>query len=271
MKTIITIAILFCSFVSFGQIKDNRDDGRKIRIPVLFHVIYSNTQYTNINAVYRQSDNICDSLILQELNDLNLDCQAKNDMSMLDNSFRALVGNPNLEFYLAGIMLQPNGSKGIQRVPVSRSLNTENLLIDPAKYLNVFIGSQGNNSNILGDRVNVAFSDIGLHSHVLTHETGHWLGLWHIWGKIGSCGSFKARFGDHDDEIEDTPEQYKCSDLKFSSCPPLTNQAMKRGEKAIYNNFMDYSVCRCMFTIKQSIQVRNKIIASRSVLFLNSQ
>jgi hypothetical protein len=73
----------------------------------------------------------------------------------------------------------------------------------------VFIADQGNASDTLSDRVNLNYRDVGKRYHVLTHETGHWLGLFHTWGKIGSGSFVKAIFGDHHDEIDDTPLQWK--------------------------------------------------------------
>ena len=113
--------------------------------------------------------------------------------------------------------------------------------------------------------VKLDLRDIGLGTHVLTHETGHWLGLYHIWGKTGSCNRFKALFK-RDDGIDDTPPQKKCSDLSRTSCPPK-NRAVKKGGKSNHNNFMDYSACRCMFTEKQAIKMRNNIITKRPNIY----
>lgn len=73
----------------------------------------------------------------------------------------------------------------------------------------------------------------------LTHETGHWLGLWHIWGDDTNCSGT--------DYVADTPNQQ----VENSSCPS-TNGAVKTDACATvapgfnYQNYMDYSDDKCM-------------------------
>lgn len=257
MKHPLLIIILLATFqTSFAQIKNPADDGRKIRIPVVFHVLYSNS-----------AENINDSFILNELTDLNVNFSATNSMTVLDNDFRNIVGNPNIEFYLLDTLFQGSTVKGIQRRLKNTVANTNDLLINATTCLNVFIADQGNASDILSQRVNLNYEDVGQNTHVLTHETGHWLGLYHIWGKVGSCNRFKLLFSSHDDDIDDTPTQYTCTELRYvTDCPPRRKLHYKK-HKILYNNFMDYNGCRCMFTIGQSTQMRNNIIEHKPSLF----
>lgn len=257
MKNIIySILTLSISIGSYAQTKSALDDNRKIKIPIIFHVIHSNAQ-----------ESINDSLVINELNDLNLDFSSTNDRTVLDNDFKFLVGNPNIEFYVLDTVFQSNGSKGIHRISASLKPDRDKLLIDPINCVNVFISDQGNSSNILSDRINLNFKGVGLHTHVLTHEMGHWLGLYHIWGKVGSCSRFRAIFSSKDDGIDDTPKQFKCTDLSFSKTCPPNKKLYYKGHKVLYNNFMDYSGCRCMFTVGQSIEMRNNTIESKPSLF----
>lgn len=75
-----------------------------------------------------------------------------------------------------------------------------------------------------------------------THEIGHWLGLYHIWGD-GNCGA--------DDECDDTPNangaNYGCQ-TGSSSCSSVD----------MVENYMDYSDDACMniFTICQKERMR---------------
>jgi hypothetical protein len=68
-KYLLLATVLLLTTSLFGQIKNPIDDGRKIKIPIVFHVIYNN-----------DNENISDSLILNELQDLNLDFSQRNDM-----------------------------------------------------------------------------------------------------------------------------------------------------------------------------------------------
>jgi len=257
MKNIIYLILIFgINLTLVAQTKNILDDDRKIRIPVVFHVIYTDAQQS-----------ISDSLIINELKDLNLDFSNRNDKSVLDNEFENLVGNPNVEFYLLDSIFQSNQTKGINRI--SSSLNTDrtSLLLNPVNCVNVFIADQGNSSDILSNRINLNYRDVGLNTHVLTHEMGHWLGLYHIWGKLGSCNWFKALFSSKDDGIDDTPKQFKCTDLSFSKACPPDKKLTYKDHKILYNNFMDYSGCRCMFTLGQSTKMRNNIIENKPLLF----
>jgi hypothetical protein len=175
MKNFIYSIILLSTSISLhAQTQNSLDDNRKIKIPVVFHIVYSSPQ-----------ESIDVSLIIRELQDLNLDFSNVNDKSALDSDFKMLVGKANIEFFL---------------------LDT-------------------------------------------------------------SCNRFRAILSSKDDGIDDTPKQFKCTDLSFSkTCPPKKNIYYK-GHKILYNNFMDYSGCRCMFTVGQSIKMRNNIIESKPLLF----
>ncbi|MEZ4776815.1 MAG: M43 family zinc metalloprotease [Bacteroidia bacterium] len=76
----------------------------------------------------------------------------------------------------------------------------------------------------------------------LTHEIGHWLGLWHIWGD-GNCGV--------DDYCSDTPTaeapNYGCPSSHFSC-----------GSMDMVANYMDYTddVCMNIFTNCQKTRMR---------------
>ncbi len=257
--------ILIFLFVSLvfnhlsGQVRNPLDDGRNIKIPIIFHVIYTDS-----------GENITDSLIMNELQDLNLDFSARNDMTLLDNDFRNRVGNPNIEFVLLDTSLQEIGINGVQRISAKNLKDRNALLINPTNCLNVFIADQGNVSDILSDRVDLNYEDVGTHSHLLTHETGHWLGLYHIFGQIGNSSWIRVTFGNHDDLIDDTPLQKKASAICYSitpNCPCPPKNSYYKGQKTLYNNFMDYNPCRCMFTAGQSIQMRNNIIEHKRTLW----
>lgn len=71
----------------------------------------------------------------------------------------------------------------------------------------------------------------------LTHETGHWLGLRHIWGD-GVCAN---------DFVDDTPTQRNAS----SGCP--NSISCDNVTPAMVQNYMDYSndVCFNIFTLGQ--------------------
>ena len=66
----------------------------------------------------------------------------------------------------------------------------------------------------------------------LSHETGHWLGLRHIWGDDGGCAA--------DDFVSDTPQQ----GTESRGCP--NKLACDGTTLAMVQNYMDYSDDACM-------------------------
>lgn len=248
-----------------------QDNGQLIRIPVIFHVVYKN-----------DSENIPTAKIIAELNDLNLDFQKKNsDTTKVETIYKNLIGNPKIEFFLADTIINGN-EKGIVRVPkrpFTTKLYKSSAVIKPEKYMNVYIGDIYNMfTKLTGlvykdevwnypemDGIFLHWPVVGNHERALTHETGHWLGLYHIYQDDNNCKN------ENDDGIKDTPMQNFASgfDLKdktkcFTKDPVMNNCAGNL--PAMYNNFMDYSNCRYMFTVEQAAVMRSVIFRFRSKL-----
>lgn len=80
------------------------------------------------------------------------------------------------------------------------------------------------------------------HGRTLVHETGHWLGLRHIWGD-GSCGN---------DFVDDTPTQH----AENRGCP-TTKLSCDNATFEMPQNYMDYSDDACMniFTLGQKARI----------------
>ena len=101
------------------------------------------------------------------------------------------------------------------------------------------------------------------YGRTLTHEIGHWLGLFHTWGDA-FCG---------DDLVEDTPttnsaNQTKFCRDKFSNCGGIRT-------RNLIENYMDYSPDSCMnsFTNGQKIRMRTVIekFPNRRLVTLNGE
>jgi hypothetical protein len=81
-----------------------------------------------------------------------------------------------------------------------------------------------------------------------THEVGHWLNLFHIWGDA-TCGN---------DQCDDTPQQL---DANRSNCPlfPHFSNCPNNGPNGdMFMNYMDYTVdaCQNIFTQDQTDRMR---------------
>lgn len=95
-------------------------------------------------------------------------------------------------------------------------------------------------------------------STTLSHELGHWLGLYHIWGNAGS--SDDSCFDS--DGIADTPNQSGPSSVCFDRFPFITCNNGPNGN--MFTNFMDYGNCLTQFTPKQVEKMHAVLTTSAS-------
>lgn len=159
----------------------------------------------------------------------------------IDNQLKpSTIWNPNL-FYnvwtvkfaaseggLLGYAQFPDQT-GLQGIPANSPATTDGVII---AYQTCGSSSKGNFP------VLQAPYDKG---RTLTHETGHWLGLRHIWGD-GVCA---------DDFVADTPSQRGAS----SGCPNVLS--CNNVIPAMVQNYMDYSndACKNIFTEGQKTRI----------------
>ncbi len=238
-------------------------------IPVVFHIIHDNGP-----------ENVSDEQIQSALEVLNRDFRKLNmDTSAIVEQFLDVAGDTYIEFRLATI--DPNGNchSGINRVESELtydgySNDFKSLSYWPRNsYYNIWVcNSIGDNTAgyayLPGD-VNSPFSadqdgvvlkhnytgDMGtsnaFRSRTITHETGHWLNLYHTWGPTNSPGDDANC--DYDDLVNDTPN---C--IGATTCN-LTMEACSGNELANIQNYMEYSYCSNMFTLGQRTRMRSAL------------
>lgn len=93
----------------------------------------------------------------------------------------------------------------------------------------------------------------------LTHESGHWLGLWHINGD-SNCGN---------DYVADTPAQSTLS----GTCPNTNGAVVNSGCTSVspnppgrmYQNYMDYSDDKCMVMFSAGQKARMQAVMANCV------
>lgn len=215
-------------------------------IPVVFHIVLTDN-----------SDRITDELIFRQLDYLNQDFQSRNpDQSKVPDYFKSLVGQSTIRFCLASEDSFGNGTIGIERIVTSvEHIGIKNELYSTSKggsdawntdqYLNIWIADTGPNIAGLGSApgqrnknedgviIHPDLFNSDLPSRTLTHEIGHYLGLFHMWNMDGSC--------EDNDFVEDTPVQahpyYHCPQKKRITCNTAD----------MYMNYMDYTDHYCMY------------------------
>lgn len=252
-----------------------------ITIPVVVHVVYNTT-----------AQNISDAQILSQIAVLNEDFRKLNaDISNVPSAFQNATADCQIQFCLAQRDPQGNATTGIIRKQTSvtsfntndnikRTINGGSDAWPRDSYLNIWTGNLS--GGLLGyaqfpggpastDGVVCAYDAFGRvgtlsppfnKGRTATHEVGHWLNLYHIWGDDGSSCSGS-------DNVTDTPNQGS----ENYGCPsfPRTDACSPSSPGVMYMNYMDYTddACMMMFTNGQSARMNAALNGTRSAL-LNS-
>lgn len=242
-------------------------------IPVVFHVLH---QYG--------SENISDLQILDAIKNLNEDFQKLNaDSTLITAPFDTIKGKVNFEFRLAAIDPNGNPTNGIHRIfsPLT-NVGDESAMVhawDYHKYLNIWVvkntlpGLFGFTSNPLSNMdsclqgiviLNSYVGSIGTGSvqlkHILSHEMGHYFGLFHTCGEqeVGQTCAYS-------DGIFDTPISKGNSfcNLTANSCDDANDAASFAywgfDPRDNIENFMELSYCQRMFTKGQAALMRSVV------------
>ncbi len=236
-----------------------------VTVPVVFHVVYNTT-----------AQNISDAQCQAQIDQLNLDYARLNaDRTNTPSVWQSISANTNIQFCMA--QRDPNGaaSTGVERRQttttsfstndnIKRTANGGMNAWPSTSYLNIWVGNLS--GGVLGyaqfpggasatDGVVLLYSSVGSVARpgtaspynlgrTATHEVGHWLNLYHIWGDESACSGT--------DNVGDTPNQGP----ENYGCPafPHTDACATTSPGVMFMNYMDYTDdgCMNMFTAGQS-------------------
>lgn len=207
------------------------------------------------------------------------------DFNHIRKQFHAVVGSPRIQFELAKTDFVGNGTIGIDYTYIPfrstlfdslhkvKSATTQGCSPWPTKkYLNIWICNIEQNERgkittgyapLPQNLKNIKHDGIVLHNDASTiytaiiHETGHYLGLSHPWGRTPAkdCSS--------DDGLSDTPltnGPSKCHSTQ-TGC----------GHNTQWENFMDYNSCGAFFTHQQVNQMHHILQQKRVKLTSSKQ
>lgn len=237
-------------------------DRTVVTIPVVVHVVWRTTV-----------QNISDAQIQSQLTVLNDDFRKLNaDASLVPAAFQSLAADCEVNFCLA--QQDPSGAAttGIERrqTTVTSFGTNDNMKFyssggldawDASKYLNLWVcnlsggvlgyaqfpGGPANTDGVVCTYT--AFGTTGTATapfnkgRTATHEVGHWLNLYHIWGDDGTACTGS-------DNCADTPNQ---ADENYG-CPTFPQVSCSNGPNGdMFMNYMDYTddACMYMFTTGQ--------------------
>ncbi len=254
-----------------------------ITIPVVFHVVYNQT-----------AQNISDAQIQSQIDVLNEDFNALNpDIINIPSVFAPLKGNAQIQFVLAKRDPSGNATNGITRTFTNvLSFSSDGAVCSSAsgghdawpstQYLNIWVcnktGAAGSSSYpwsglSASDGIIVGYNFVGRtgtftnnwnykKGRTVTHETGHWLGLGHIWGDA-SCGN---------DMVNDTPPQQSANGGS-PAFPHLSGCTGNAPNGDMFMNYMDYTydATRVMFTQGQVNRMQYYLSIAPRVSLLSSQ
>jgi PKD repeat protein len=253
-----------------------------ITIPTVVHVVYNNS-----------TQNISDAQIQTQIDVLNEDFRRLNtDVFSAPSRFRGFSKDIRVEFCLAERNPNGNPTNGITRTattfgPFASLGNGGNNEMKYTSmggkdawprdsYLNLWVvdlsGTTLGYAQFPGgaaatDGVVIDYEYVGTIGtastpfdlgRTSTHEVGHWLDLYHIWGDDGTACTGS-------DNVNDTPNQGGSS----SGCPTSTTSCSNGGYGGdMYVNYMDYSddACLNMFTYWQYRRMEATLYGSRSSL-----
>jgi hypothetical protein len=251
-----------------------------VTIPVVVHVVYNNAQ-----------QNISDEQIHSQISILNEDYRMLNaDVGSCPEPFRPFCADCFIEFKLACKDPSGNPTNGITRTSTNAGPFSDDDAIKfssrggadawPSdKYLNIWVSDlsggllgyaqfPGGPLETDGVVINVtAFGNTGTATppyhlgRTATHEVGHWLNLYHIWGD----DTWLPDVCSGSDNVDDTPNQ---EGPNFSSppFPHITCNNAPNGD--MYVNYMDYTddAGMFMFTKGQVSRMESTINGPRSSL-----
>jgi Pregnancy-associated plasma protein-A len=250
-------------------------------IPVVVHVIYR-----------AAAENISDAQIVSQIDVLNRDYRKSNpDVGQTPAPFQPFAGDARVEFALASTDPQGQPTNGITRtqtnVPQFTSDNAMKFTSqgghdawDSTRYLNIWVCPEiisPTSGALLGyaqfpggpaatDGVAIAHNAFGTTGtaaapynlgRTATHEVGHWLNLFHIWGDRTDCTG--------DDQVADTPTQ-QAPNFGSPAFPHVTCNNGPNGD--MFMNYMDYvnDAAMFMFTNGQIVRMQATLSGSRSTL-----
>ncbi|KAB8067088.1 hypothetical protein BDV29DRAFT_163766 [Aspergillus leporis] len=261
------------------------------QIPVVVHVVWN-----------KPDQNISQTQIDSQISVLNEDFNAANsDLGNLPAAFRPLVGNLRIRFFLAKRDPKGKPTTGVTRTQTAIVSFDHNSATDPPdqrvkftaqggadgwpsdRYLNIWVCKQGGVQPLLGfaqfpglpaatDGVVISHTAFGKGGRATspfelgrtaTHEIGHWLNLYHIWGDDG--GGPAGLLCSGTDLCDDTPNQAGAN-RGNPTFPHITCGNGPNGD--LFMNYMDYTndATTIMFTKAQVARMDATLSGPRASL-----
>ena len=265
---------------NLNSVSKEYDNTTTYIIPIVFHVVVADQTL------------VTDAQLMAQLDVLNKTFAGTNaDASGLPSYFKPLFGHSKIQFCLAQRTPDDEITNGIDRISTTKasfshmndgvkytnSGGTE--IWNGDKYFNVWVCALANNllgygtfpddgkpneQGVVIEYRSLPGGSFGNYNDgkTLTHETGHYFNLIHIWGDDdGACTGT--------DYIDDTPNQANFSSGCYSGIK--TDNCTPNGNGILYQDYMDYSYDKCLvlFTALQEARMETALLNNRSSLIIS--
>lgn len=284
-----------------------KDDGKTIYIGIVFHICFNNYQVSNIEADIQYTIDLLNKDFNKQCSNFNIGANKYTNISLKQtyDQYIALADKCNIQFYLVSIKYMPLDVQTSSNISVlDNNIKKKSPPVQPDRYLNLWIADLSN--SILGyaqfpwdnspetDGVVIAKGTFGRNpqysqynlNKTMTHEVGHWLGLYHTFQETFAYGGGNINYqdGTPEEEIQemkgdcvvDTPPQAQPTYGNPFNTPNTWPSSKPRDETKSYRhmfmNFMDYSddIALFMFTRDQTIKIRQFVYIYRPNILLNT-
>lgn len=258
------------NYKSSDKAKLKKDEDPRI-VPVVFHVVHEGGEA-----------DIDKSRIMGNLKTVNEDFKKENaDTTSVQEVFKDRIADYNIEFRPARVAPDGSCTEGITRTQSSLSTSEDRDAVkslirwNTDHYLNIWVVK-----NIGGDRPIAGFAqfpwqqnddtdgiviladEVEEGDRTLTHEIGHYLGLFHPFQ--GGCRTGNCE--NQNDQVCDVPPTERRRGIQ--PCSQIGNTCDDpSGEPDMKENFMDYTTCPAMFTEGQKQRSEPLIAQYRQELF----
>ncbi len=165
----------------------------------------------------------------------------KVDFNNINPGSTAVPIDPNWAGYLNIFVGNLSGGLLGESAGIPGNFSGEGVVIDACTFGSGDVDCPGMNSS-------ASCGGIYNEGNTLTHEVGHYLGLFHIWGDNSTCNGVQDQIADTPDMDSNYGGYTSCNDL---TCADLPSSC---GSKDMYMNYMSYAgdACMYMFTSDQA-------------------
>jgi len=292
-------------------LQENRvvDDGKQINVGMVFHIMFNGYVKTQVESDVAYTI----EMLNKDYNKLNSNFNigkgvySDPDLKMTYDQYIKLSNYANINFYLSSIIYAPIEAQSSKDIAIlDGAIKKKSHAIDSNKNLNIWVVDL--TSGLLGyaqfpwdlktkpltDGVVIAKGTFGKKpaypefnlGKTLTHESGHWFGLYHTFQSTFKYvgGAIDYTDGTPEQELEetkgdcviDTPPQKDPTYGNPFSTPTTWPTSKPIDEKLAYRhmfmNFMDYSddIAMFMFTKDQTNKLRQMIYLYRPDILKNT-